>query len=149
MSEPFTMQRRVGRVIEARVFALKTREDADIYSKALAAEVLRTPATMQPILCADHRPVRIYPQPAADRLTELFQNMNTRLDRIAILVSHTNATLYLQLQRIVREAGYENRKVMHEPREALAHLQDSLNPEERDRVQEFLAEYYDAGQKPF
>ncbi|MCB9585344.1 MAG: hypothetical protein H6718_08095 [Polyangiaceae bacterium] len=149
MSEPFTMQRRVGRVIEARVFALKTRDDADIYSQALAAEVMRTPATMQPILCADHRPVRIYPQPAADRLTELFQKMNTRLDRIAILVSPTNATLNLQLQRIVREAGYENRKVMHEPSEALAHLHDSLNPEERERVREFLAEYEDKGQTSF
>lgn len=143
------MQRTTGRVIEARVFALWTREDADIYSQALAAEVSKAPATMQPILCADHRPVRIYPQSAADRLTELFQNMNTRLERIAILVSPTNATLNLQLQRIVREAGYENRKVMHEPREALAHLHDSLNPQERDRLRDFLAEYQDEGQKPF
>ncbi len=143
------MQRHTGRVIEARVFGLWTREDADAYSQALAAEVALAPATMRPVLCADHRPVRIYPQPAADRLVELFQNMNTRLDRIAILVSRTNATLYLQLQRFVREAGYENRKVMHEPPEALTHLQDSLTPEERDRVRRFLAEYHDEGQKPF
>lgn len=143
------MQRRLGRVIEARVFALKTREEADVYAKALADVVAQAPATMQPILCADHRPVRIYPQPAADRLTELFQNMNTRLDRIAILVSRSNATLFLQLQRIAREAGYENRRVMHEPQEAVAHLQDSLSPEERIRVREFLAEYQDPGQTPF
>ena len=94
-----------------------------------------------PVLCADHRPVRIYPQAVTDRLIELFVEMNTRLERVAILVSQTNATLFLQLQRIVREAGYENRRVFHEPEDALPHLGAGLDADELASARAFLAEY--------
>ena len=100
----YTLEPSVGRLIEARVFDLHTREEADEYSRRLAEVVSQMPKGVAPVLCADHRPVRIYPQPAADRLAELFTHMNSRLERVAILVSPTNATLGLQLDRIVLQA---------------------------------------------
>jgi hypothetical protein len=136
----FSLTRRVGRVIEARVFWLRTPEAATRYTQALAAEVARAPRNMQPVLCADHRPVAIYSQPVADRLTELFVDMNRRLARVAILVARTNATLSLQLSRIVREAGNPNRKLFHDATDALAHLSPVLDQAERIRVENFLAE---------
>ena len=66
-----------------------------------------------PVLCADHRPVVVYPQSVADRLVELFMDMNRRLERVAILVAPSNATLLLQLRRLVREAAYASRKVFY------------------------------------
>src|SRR5690606_25066401 len=109
MTAKFELATRVGRLIEARVYRLMTRDDADEYSRALADEVRRH--FRAPILLADHRPVPIYPQAAADRLVELFHDMNARLERIAIVVAPTNATMLMQLERITREARYENRKV--------------------------------------
>ncbi len=134
----YAIETRAGRLIEARVFRLSTREDVDAYSAALAEEVRRHRAA--PILCADHRPVRIYPQAAADRLIELFQDMNTRLERIAILVSPSNATMLLQLERIVREARFDRRRVFREPPQALEFLATSLSPSELDRARAFLDE---------
>lgn len=134
---PYTIESRVGRLIEARVLRLSTREDADAYSDALAAEVRRHGEA--PVLCADHRPVRIYPQAPADRLVELFQDMNSRLERIAIVVAPTNATILLQLERIVREARFEKRKVFREAAGALEHLASSLDARELARARAFLA----------
>src|SRR5215831_2487531 len=94
-SRPFAIEARVGKLIEARVFGLRTREDAEEYSRALGLQVLRMPKDVAPVLCADHRPVVIYPQAAADRLIELFNQMNTRLERVAIVAARSNATLVL------------------------------------------------------
>lgn len=71
----FTMSIRAGRVIEARIFGLRTVDHANAY--ALVAQVLRVPRDVRPVLCADHRPVAIYPQPVADRLVQLFVQMSS------------------------------------------------------------------------
>lgn len=140
-STGYTLETRVGRLIEARVTRLRTRDDANRYSEALGAEVARLPRQRAAILCADHRPIVVYPQPVTDRLVELFQVMNTRLERIAIFVSPTNATLLMQLERLVREAAFSKRRVFREPSAGLVHLGESLDPAELARARAFLDEY--------
>lgn len=141
MTSSFTIETRVGRLIEARVFRLVTRGDADAYSDALAVEVRRHPGGRAPVLVADHRPVPVYPQAAADRLIELFQDMNSRLERIAIIVAPTNATILLQLERIVREARFPNRRVFRAKELAVEHLGGALGPAELTRARAFLDEH--------
>lgn len=136
----YTIEMRVGRLIEARVFRLVTADDTEEYQRALLAVVQRAKG-VTPVLCADHRPVPIYPQAAADRLVDAFRPNNTRFDRIAIVVAPTNATLLLQLERIVREAGSSMRRVFREPDGALAHLTSALDAREAARARSFLAEY--------
>ena len=140
MDPSYTITPSVGRLIEARVFQLLTREEADEYSRALA-DVVKSMAGISPVLCADHRPVKIYPQPPADRLAELFTHMNSRLESVAILVSPTNATLGLQLDRIVREVKNDRRRAFRDPEDALAHLRPSLDDREMARVAMFLASW--------
>lgn len=137
----YLIENRVGRLVEARVFELRSREDVDDYSRDLGIQVLRMPRTVRPILCADHRPVAVYAQPAADRLIELFQQMNTRLERVAVVVARSNATLAMQLQRIVREAAYNARRVVHDAEDAHAHLAPVLRPDELARMRDFLGEF--------
>lgn len=134
----YSVEHRVGRLIEARVFALRTREDVDLYSRDIGIQVMRLPRAVRPILCADHRPVVVYPQPAADRLVELFMQMNARLERVAVVVARSNATLAMQLRRIVREAAYDARRVVHDVEDAHAHLAPVLVPEELARMRAFL-----------
>ncbi|MDQ3032811.1 MAG: hypothetical protein M3Y87_10365 [Myxococcota bacterium] len=105
----YRVERRAGRLIEAKVFGLRTREDADEYGAAIIAAVRAHPGKEAPVLCADHREVVIYPQPAADRLVELFRPNNSRFERIAILVAATNVTITMQLDRLTREAGFRAR----------------------------------------
>ncbi|MEO7095909.1 MAG: hypothetical protein ABI175_21795 [Polyangiales bacterium] len=128
-----------GRLIEARVFGLRTLADVDGYSAALAAQVGRMATA--PVLIADHRPVVIYAQAVADRLGELFLAMNSRLQRATLVAARSNATLVLQLERLVREAGVSHRKVVYTPEDAVKHLGESLDPFELQRARAFLAEY--------
>ena len=140
-SSSYTLQTRVGRLIEARVLRLADRAEADGYAERLRQETAGHPQQRPAVLLADHRPVRVYPPPVTDRLVELFQVMNTRLERIAILVSPTNATLLLQLERLVREARFPMRRVYREPEGAIEHLSDALDAPELARARAFLAEY--------
>jgi hypothetical protein len=137
----FTLETRVGRLIEARVFRLADRAEADVYSERLRRETTAHAAERPAVLLADHRPVVVYPQPVTDRLVELFQLMNTRLERVAIVVAPTNATLLLQLERLVREARFPKRRVFREPAGALEHLREALDPAELARARAFLAEH--------
>jgi hypothetical protein len=136
----YRVERRAGRLIEAKVFGLRTREDADEYGAAIVAAVRAHSGKEAPVLCADHREVVIYPQPAADRLVELFRPNNSRFERIAILVAATNVTITMQLDRLAREAGFENRRVFREPAGALAHLAGGLDKTELARARAFLAD---------
>lgn len=140
-TQPYVIEHRVGRLIEARVFGLRTRAEANAYSEALSAVVAKLPRQLSPVLCADHRPVAIYPQEVADRLVELFVTMNTRLQRVAIVVARSNATLVLQLERLVREAAFGNRRVFHAPEDAERHLSSMLDSIEAQRARAFLAEW--------
>jgi hypothetical protein len=73
-------------------------------------------------------------------LIELFTHMNTRLERVAVVVARTNATLAMQLQRIVREASYNARRVVHNAEDAHAHLAPVLRPDELASMRDFLGE---------
>jgi hypothetical protein len=137
----FSLETRVGRLIEARIFDLRTSDDAEVYSAAMRAHILRLPTAKQPILLADHRPIVIYPQAAADRLVELFTQMNAQLERVAIIAAPSNATLVLQLNRIVREAAYARRRVVFTPDDVVSHLAAALDSGELARARAFLDEY--------
>lgn len=134
----FTVEINSGRLIEARVYSLLTRDDADAYSASLASIVNTLPDGTAGVLCADHRFAPVYPQPVTDRLVELFQYMNERLERVAIIVNPEAATLYMQLVRIAREANNSARRVFRDVEPALTHLSASLVRGEIDRVRTFL-----------
>ena len=140
-SAPYLVETHVGRLIEARVFKLSTVAEVDPYIAAIAEQVQKLPAGSNGVLCADHRPAEIYPQPVTDRLIELFQHMNKRLSRIAIVTGVEKATLYMQLRRIVREARYEARQVFQDTPPALDHLAIALSPQEVERARLFLASF--------
>lgn len=138
---PYTIETRVGRLVEARVFRLATVDEVDAYIRVLANTVARLPSGSTGVLCADHRPAELYTQAVTDRLVESFQYLNERLERVAIVTGFVKATLYMQLRRIVREADYEPRQVFQDNEGGLRHLAVALSPEERTRAAAFLAEF--------
>lgn len=138
---PYTVETRVGHLIEARVFRLASADEVDTYIRLLADTVAKLPSGTTGVLCADHRPAELYTQVVTDRLVESFQYMNERLERVAIITGFHKATLYMQLRRIVREADYEARQVFQDNDGGLRHLAVALSPEERARAAAFLAEF--------
>ena len=140
-AENFSLATKVGRLVEARVFALRSRRDVEDYGNAFGTHLMRLPQGMRAILCADHRPVSIYAQEVADRLLEMFKPLNAHLERVAILAAPSNATFAMQLDRIVRAAGYAARKVVYATDDAVQHLAPVLTPQELKRARAFLEEY--------
>jgi hypothetical protein len=138
---PYRIENRTGCLIEARVYGLRNVEEAEAYAHDLGVQTLRIRGPRRPVLCADHRPVFIYPQPVAARLVGLFLRMNSHLDRAALLCARSNATLVLQLERLVREAAYAARRVCYTPEEMQAHLAPALDTAELARMREFLDEH--------
>jgi hypothetical protein len=134
----FTVEVRAGRLIEARIEALRNLERAAAYTNSFAQVLQRFSGNERMILCADHRAVAVYPQAVTDELASLFGAMNLRLQRIAVLVAPSNATLTMQLSRIVREAQNPERRVFFAPDEAETFLGEVLTPTERRRLAQFL-----------
>lgn len=132
------MQIQQGRLIEGKVHNLTDAAEAAAYSTELSRHVQGASRSL--VLCADHRRVAIYSQPVADELARLFGIMNKRLERVAVLVSRSNATLALQLERIVREARNPNRRVFYDVEPALEHLSTALDALELQRARVFLQE---------
>jgi hypothetical protein len=138
---PYTIEIKSGRLIEARVFGLRTSNDVEAYAHDLGVQALRIRDRGKGVLCADHRPIVVYAQPIADRLVELFTHMNPRLERVAVLAGRTNATLVLQLERLVREAACSARRVCFTAEGARAHLAPVLDAQELARMRDFLEEH--------
>lgn len=130
----------VGCLIEARIEWLGNADHAEQYAADIRAIAQRGAGQRRPVLCADHRRANVYPPEVADVLAVAFRPNNRRFARIAIIASAENATLLLQLQRLTRLAGSEDRKVFLDPGRALAHLEPALTVEERQRVEAFLSE---------
>lgn len=139
--EKFTVERHVGGLLEARVFALWSNADAEDYARKLQLVARALPPGVKPLLLADHRPVRVYPESVADRLVELFTHMNLKLERAALVVLEHNAPLSLQLQRLVDRADYSKRRLFTAVDEALRHVEPVLSDAERVRAAEFLASW--------
>jgi hypothetical protein len=136
----FTIEHRVGRLIEARVFNLPDVASVAEYTAGLqaAAAPLRD---MSPVLLADHRPVFIYAPEVADALAGLFRGFNSVLTRAALIAAPTNATLNMQLGRLVREASAPWRRLFSDAAEAKSFLDEILSIEERRRAATFLGSF--------
>lgn len=135
----FEVQRGRGRVVLARVRKLTTVADVDAYAAAFTK--LRLTELEAPVLCADHRPVAIYPQPVTTKLISLFTGLNVLWSRAALLIAPSNAMLSLQLDRVVRDAQNPSRRVFQAPAQGIAFLAEVCTEDETACIREFLAGY--------
>jgi hypothetical protein len=134
----FRIEVRGKRLVAARIHALRDAEDARRYAMELGAFAGRI-AARSPVLCADHRPVTIYAPVVADELARLFSKMNDVLARVAILGAPSNATLVMQLGRIVREANNPKRQLFTDAAKARTFLEEELvDPVDREPLAEFV-----------
>ena len=132
----------MGRLVEVRVYGLRTVSDVADYERELRGVFARHPGLL--IGCCDTRPpnnaVEVHPPDVAEALVGLLSRGNPRLEKSAILLPRGQATFYLQMDRLVRMAKHPDRRTFHEPAELKAWLSGSLDARERARLDEFLSE---------
>jgi len=131
----FKVECQAGRLVQARVHALECRADVDAYARAFELFRSKRPA---PVLCADHRGMRVYPPDVADRLIAMFTNLNDLWERAVLVTSPVHAVLTMQLQRIIARSASSSRRVFSDTRAAEAFLTGALTAAERSSLHSFL-----------
>ncbi len=134
----FTVERRVGKLVEARVRILRTLEDVQRYELAVRTALLA--AGPGAVGCSDMRFAEVFPPDVTSAIVQLLSRDNSALARSALLVADEQATLNLQIERIVREANNAARRTFRDPIELMAWLSGVLNTEERHRLHAFISE---------
>jgi len=136
----FTVECRVGRLVEARVTVQVLSMQALDQGIAIGRSVLAR-RTEPIVVCADMRAAKVFSPEVSQRFLEWATVVNVRLVRSAILVSPQNPTSVLQNERMSRETGHPQRRTFRDPAEVRGWLGEVLTPAEQRRLEEFLASY--------
>lgn len=132
----FSAQCRVGRLIEGRLVWLNDAADVAAFQRLMAETFAQ--AGREAIICADWRRALVFSPQASEAMIELLRRGNRQLSRSAVLLSATDATFSLQVERLFREAANPNRRSFRAVAPLLTWLDDVLTPAERARAAAFL-----------
>ena len=133
----YTIDNRVGRLIEIRVESPVTEEELSQFHDKIAK--LIKPIKGQVASCTDLAGATVFLQPVAARWIEIIKQENPIVERNAILVGE-GAVFSMQVERIIRQAGFKNRKAFLAPAMLTAWLGEILTVRERARLDQFLQE---------
>lgn len=131
-----------GRVLEARVFGLRTLEDVNRYEHDIRLATAGHTGQLIGVCdlrAADHAG-EIFAPDVADAVLGLLTRTSPRMEKSAILLPRGAATFHLQMDRLVRESKHPGRRAFREAADLKAWLSGSLTPAERERLERFLSE---------
>lgn len=97
-----TVTRNVGRLTEIRVTAPVNVDDLSTMQRDVAGILSRAPGRV--VICADLSGASLFSDEHAERMAKFFRTANAKLERTAIVVCGA-ATLFLQVERLLREGG--------------------------------------------
>jgi stage II sporulation SpoAA-like protein len=132
----FTVEVRVGRLLEIRLVGLITPEDFEQVSERMDALFAKHGEV---VIVADYTHATVFSQEAAAKLLDIFKRAKGRTARSAALVSQS-AIFSIQVERLITQAGNPLRRSFHDPFELKAFLGAALTHEEHVRLIQFLAE---------
>jgi hypothetical protein len=145
MGNLLTIERKVGRLVEARFSGNPTVEDIAEWARA-AEGLLKTGAARLgkgAVCCTDMRASALFRPAVTEALTSIMRADNRVVERNAIL-GIGGATFTLQLQRLLREAqpiGEIRRRVFIEQASMYQWLEELLTPVESARLRAFVDEF--------
>jgi hypothetical protein len=131
----YTIDNRVGRLIEIRVESPVTEEELSQFHDRIAKVI--KPIKGQVATCTDLVGATVFLQPVAARWIEIIKQENPIVERNAILVGE-GAVFSMQVERIIRQAGFKNRKAFLAPAALTTWLGEILSVRERARLEQFL-----------
>jgi hypothetical protein len=137
-SSPFSVENRVGRLVEARLFAPRTVEEVDAFREGLRSAFVA--AGERCLICADWRGANLLAPPVADALVGLLRRGNRHFERSAVLLPDGAPLFALQVERVVREAGSPGRRTFVSARALCAWLGEMATDAEKKRMVAFFSE---------
>ena len=132
----YRVERRVGRLVEIRIWSPVSLEEADRWGTDHDAVVASVGG---PYVClVDLVDATVFPPDVVKRYVETMRSEHQLL-RTATLLS-PSPTLGLQIQRMIREANHPERRAFRDATELAAWLGEVLTEPERLRLAELLGE---------
>lgn len=131
----WTVQRNVGRLFEARIESLQTREQVSAFGDECRRLMKR--AGQPVVVCADYRAVHVFSPVAAEALKELLRDLNPLIERSGLLVAPDHAINLMQMSRVARESGTQRRTFVDKA-PLREWLDEVLTPAEQARLTQFL-----------
>lgn len=133
----YTIENRVGRFVELRVESPVTEEELLQFHNTLAK--VCKPIGGQIVVCTDFSRATVFSQPVTQRWMSIIKQDAPMVERNGVLVGES-AVFSMQVERIIRQAGYKNRKAFLSPAELMTWLGEVLTLRERTRLELFLRE---------
>jgi len=134
----YTIENRVGRLIELRVESPVTYEELLQFHDTLA-KVYKPLRPQLALCCTDFAGATVFTQPVTKLWTSIIKQDSPIVERNAVLVGE-GAVFSMQVERIIRESGHQNRKAFLSSTELTAWLGELLTVRERTRLEAFLRE---------
>ena len=133
----------VGRLVEVRVGLLATLADVERLNDAVLRAVRRnSPAA---VISADYRRATPVTREVANFWSAAMRRANRYVARSAVLLDPSNTLLNLQVERVVRCAGNERRRLFEEEQELRQWLDDALTDPEREALGTMFSEVHSYG----
>ena len=133
----YTIENRVGRFVELRVESPVTEEELLQFHDTLAN--VCKPIMGQIVVCTDFGGATVFTQPVTQRWMSIIKQDAPMVERNGVLVGE-GAVFSMQVERIIRQAGYKNRRAFFSPTALTAWLGEILTLRERTRLEAFLRE---------
>src|SRR5262245_26779067 len=131
----------VGRLLEIRADAgYRTRADVDALFDVLEKEVAKLPRGERHVTVVDWRRCPVMAPEAAERIAARISDTNQSTLRSAALARPDAPVAVLQFLRVIREAGFPDRKLFFNEAELVDWLKQVLSPAETRRLRDFLEE---------
>jgi hypothetical protein len=131
----------VGRLLEIRVAAgFRSAGDVAAVFQQVGREVARLPPGTKHVTVVDWRRCPLMAPEAADFLTARMAGVNPSTERSAAIARQDAPVGVLQFLRVIRAAGFSDRRLFFSEDELCSWLADVLSPAEGARLRAFLGE---------
>jgi hypothetical protein len=141
----YTIENRVGRLVELRVESPVTYEELLQFHSTLAKVTKSIPG--QIAMCTDLVGATVFTQEVTQRWTSIIKQDAPIVQRNAVLAGE-GAVFSMQVERIIRMAGHQNRKAFIVPADLMAWLGEILTVRERGRLETYLREGAESRARP-
>jgi hypothetical protein len=139
-----TARIQVGRLLEVRVAAgYRSVGDVAAVFQQVGQEVAKLPPGTKHVTVVDWRHCPVMAPEAADFLTARMVGVNPATERSAAIARQDAPVGILQFLRVIRDAGFADRRLFFSEDELCSWLADVLSPAESARLRAFLSEPVD------
>ena len=141
---PLSVHNPVGRLFEVRVVPPVSMDEATAFMQQIVELTMKQPGKV--VACTDLRAgTRTIDPSSIDFIAGILRSENPRLERNALIVSAASPTFMLQMERMVKTAANDRRRIFKTRGDAESWLAEVLTGAERARLRTFLDEHKHVG----